>query len=183
MRHNVGLTHDLNTAHGSSGRHIRFCYRADKMTRWRSSCLDYWPYYGGCRPPQNLGRDSISRHPMILSEAKRTITTRSFNTRLSSQHKNCVGATLGMGRARATNIGTPLFIHGLYCSIRSLYQPPTPLSFPPTSSPRSTPPNPHIYILRKSIFVAMVRVAKCGRSLTCSIFKRSSGFQRALHSG
>jgi hypothetical protein len=29
MRHNVVLAHDLNTVHGSSGRHIRFCYRAD----------------------------------------------------------------------------------------------------------------------------------------------------------
>lgn len=95
-RHGVGLMQTLSTAHGSYGRHIRFCYRNRQVTRWRSSWHDYCPDYGGWWPPQNLGRSSISRRSMVLSEGERTITTRSFNIGLHEsvwRWNNCVGAT------------------------------------------------------------------------------------------
>lgn len=133
----------LSTAHGSYGRHIRFCYRNRQVTRWRSSWHDYCPDYGGWWPPQNLGRSSISRRSMVLSEGERTITTRSFTIGLHKSVRrwnNCVGATCRYrttDRDRATNIGTPVFIHGFYCSIRSSNQPPTPFI---SSSLTPTPP-------------------------------------------
>jgi len=86
----------LSTAHGTYGRHIRFCYRNRQVTRWRSSRHDYCPDYGGWWPPQNLGRSSISRRSMVLSEGERTITTRSFNIGLHTsvwRWNKCVGAT------------------------------------------------------------------------------------------